>query len=81
MMPIGTSRLRVARFLGVGRDRVEADVGEEDYEPRRPSRRAARRRRPCCPMIVFPKKLMPGIAVGREGVPIGGIDVEDADER
>ena len=33
-MPIGMSRLRVLRFLGGRRDRVEADVGEEDDAPR-----------------------------------------------
>ena len=29
-MPIGTSRCGLLRLLGVRRDRIESDVGEED---------------------------------------------------
>ena len=55
----GHVALRVLRFLGRRRHRVEADVGEED--DRRRARDAAE-------------------AVGREGHPVGRLDVEGADD-
>ena len=58
MMPIGHVALRVAGLLGVGRDRVEADVGEEDH--RGPGQHAERLpARAGLPASVWPKKLSP----------------------
>ena len=58
MMPIGTSRCGLLGLLGVRRDRVEADVGEEDERGagEHADRLAAG---PVCPNSVWPKKLTP----------------------
>ena len=58
MMPIGQVALGSAGLLGVGRDRVEADIGEED--PRRPLGDAA-------PALVLVEERLPvrRVDVGR----------------
>ena len=56
----GHVALGLLRLLGVGGDRVEADVGEEDDgRPRQHADRACRRLVPPCPATVMPKKLTP----------------------
>ena len=62
----GHVALRVLGLLGVGGDRVEADVGEED--DRRAGQHAQRlaARAGLARQTVWPKKLKPASAEGRE---------------
>ena len=69
---------RIARFFGVGRDRVEADVGvENDSRAGHHAERLAARSMLSHDRVS--EKADAAITVGRERPPIGGVDVEDAD--
>ena len=79
MMPIGTSRWGLLGLLGVGRDRVEADVGEED--DRRAGEHADRLAgRARLPEQRVAEEADRRSAERRERRPVGRVDVERADD-